>query len=128
MGRASAAGAIYFLVLFGLGFLLGPVRILVLEPRLGPVGAILLEAIPMLAAMVLVAPWAARLLEVPPLPVPRLAMGVAGLILLVLAETALDALLRGRVLWAERIATTDGRIGLLLLLAFALMPLLRRRA
>jgi hypothetical protein len=53
-------------------------------------------------------------------------MGGVGLVLLVLAETALDALLRDRVLWAERTQTPDGLIGLALLLVFALMPALRR--
>ncbi len=125
---AAWAGGFYFLVMFALGFVLGPVREFVLAPRLGPVLAVLVEAVPMVAAMILAAPWAARLFGVPRTPRARLVMGGVGLVLLVLAETVLDQLLRGRVLWAERTQTTDGLIGLGLLALFALMPLLRRRA
>ncbi|WP_137178731.1 hypothetical protein [Roseomonas sp. AR75] len=128
MAGAAAAGALYFAVLFGLGFLLGPFRILVLEPRIGAVGAILVEAVPMLGAMIVVAPWAARMLDVPPTPAARLTMGIVALLLLVAAESALDALLGGRAFWAQRVRTPDGRIGLTLMAAFALMPLVRRRA
>jgi hypothetical protein len=122
------AGALYFAAMFGLGFLLGVVRTLVLEPRLGPAGAVLVEAVPMLAAMWVVAPWAARVFSLPRDAATRLGMGLVGLVLLVAAETVLDALLRGRVMWAERFHTPEGWIGLALLLAFALMPVLRRRA
>jgi len=122
-----AAGALYFAVLFGLGCLLGPVRELLLTPRFGSTLAAAIEAVPMLAGMALAAPWAARLLEVPPTIGARLRMGGMGLVLLVLAETALDWLLRGRGLWLERTRTPAGWIGLRLLAAFAAMPLLRRR-
>lgn len=123
-----AAGAGWFAVMFALGFVLGPIRLLALEPRIGPVGAILVEAVPMLAAMVFLAPRTARLFAMPPAIAARLGMGFVGLVLLVLAESLLDALLRGRLLWAERLRTPEGLIGLGLMLAFALMPLLRRRA
>jgi hypothetical protein len=127
---AAAAGALWFAVMFGLGFLLGPIRIFLLEPRLGAAGAVAVEAVPMLAGMVLLAPWVARLFDLPPTPRARLAMGGVGLVLLLLAETALDALLRGRGpgFWLERAETADGLIYLALLAAFALMPLLRRGA
>jgi len=128
MGVILAAGAGWFAVMFALGFMLGPIRLLALEPRIGPVGAILVEAVPMLLAMILLAPRTARLFAVPPGAATRLGMGMVGLALLVLAESLLDALLRGRLLWAERLRTPEGLIGLGLMLAFALMPLLRRRA
>jgi hypothetical protein len=114
--------------MFALGFLLGPIRMLALEPRIGPVGAILVEAVPMLLAMILLAPLAARLFRVPPTVPARLGMGLVGLVLLVAAESLADALLLGHLLWAERLRTPEGLIGLGLMLAFALMPLLRRRA
>ena len=124
---AAGAGALYFAVMFALGFLLGPVREFILAPRLGPTLAVLIEAVPMVAAMILAAPWAARVFGLSRALSPRLVMGGVGLVLLVLAETTLDALLRGRVLWAERTQTPDGLIGLALLLLFALMPALRPR-
>jgi hypothetical protein len=119
-----AAGAVYFAVMFALGFLLGPVRELLLAPRFGAAAAAAIEAVPMLVDMAFVAPWAARLLQVPPATAARLWMGATGL---VLAESALDWLLRGRGLWLERTRTPAGWIGLGLLAAFAAMPLLRRR-
>jgi hypothetical protein len=124
----AAAGAAWFAVMFALGFLLGPLREVVLAPRFGPVVAILIEAVPMVAAMVLLAPWVARRFRVPRDAGSRLVMGGLGLLLLVAAETGLDALLRGRVMWAERFTTPDGLIGLALLLLFGVMPLLRRKA
>jgi len=127
---ALPAGALWFAVMFALGFLLGPIRIFVLEPRFGATNAVLIEAVPMLAAMWLLAPWVARICAVPATPRARLAMGGMGLALLMLAETALDALMRGRGpgFWLERAQTPDGLIYFALLAAFALMPLLRRRA
>jgi len=124
----AGAGALYFTVMFGLGFLLGVIRTLFLEPWLGAAWAVTMEAVPMIAAMLLVAPWSARLFEVPPSILPRLGMGAVALLLLVLAETALDALFRGSLLWAERARTTAGQIGIGLQLLYAAMPALRRRA
>jgi hypothetical protein len=122
------AGAVYFAVVFGLGFLLGVIRTLFLEPRLGPAWAVAVEAVPMIAAMIVVAPWAARLFDLPTDALPRIGMGIVALVLLLAAETALDALLRGRVLWADRFQTAAGLIGVALQLLFAAMPLIRRRA
>ncbi|WP_270939133.1 hypothetical protein [Falsiroseomonas oryzae] len=125
-----AAGLLWFAVMFGLGFLLGPVRILVLEPRFGATLAVLIEAVPMIAAMVVLAPWVARLFELPPTARARLGMGGAGLLLLLVADTLLGWLLFGRGLDAllDRPATWDGRVYLLLLLLFLVMPWLRRHA
>jgi hypothetical protein len=125
-----AAGLLYVAVLFALGFLLGVIRTLFVEPRLGPAAAVALEAVPMLAAMAVAAPWAARLGDVPSSPAARLGMGLVALLCLVLLETLFAAVLRGRApdFWLERPHTPEGRIGLGLMLAFALMPLLRRRA
>jgi hypothetical protein len=123
------AGALYMVVVFAVGALFGPVRELVLAPMLGPGAAIAIEAVPLLLAMAWAAPWAARRFAVPPTPRARLLMGLGAVLLLVLAETALDALLRGRGpgMWLERALTGHGRIGLALMAAFAVMPLLLRR-
>ena len=126
---AVAAGCFWFAVIFALGFLLGPIRVLFLEPRLGPFGAVAMEAVPMLAAMIALAPRIARLFDVPAAWRPLLAMGVTGLVLTMVAETLLAALLRGRGIgfWLERVETPEGWIYLLLLAALALMPALRGR-
>lgn len=57
MIRAAAA---YFGIVFGCGFLLGPLRVLVLEPRIGTRAAELVEAPVMLAVIVLAARWVGR--------------------------------------------------------------------
>jgi hypothetical protein len=124
----TGAGALYFVVMFALGFLLGFIRTLFLEPWLGAAVAVAVEAVPMIAAMIVVAPWAARVFDLSPEVPARLGMGAVALALLLLAETALDALLRGRVLWGERLRTTEGLIGLALQFLYAAMPLIRRRA
>ena len=54
------AAAIYFGIVFGTGFLLGPFRVLLLEPRVGARTAELLEAPVMLLAIVLVGRWVGR--------------------------------------------------------------------
>lgn len=126
----AAAGVLWFLVMFCLGFLLGPVRMFLLEPRFGDTGAVLVEAVPMIAGMYFLAPWAARLFALPPTPRARLLMGGIGLGLLLAAESLLGWLLFGRGLdhWLDRLRSWDGRIYLALLALFFLMPWLRRRA
>ncbi len=124
-----AAGLAWFAAIFALGFLLGPIRVLILEPRLGPAAAVAVEAVPMLAGMAFLAPRIARRFAVPPGWRSHLLMGLIGIALTIAAETALAALLRGRGpgFWAEQARTPEGWIYLALLAAFALMPLLRRR-
>ena len=57
----TGAAVLYFLLVFGVGFLLGPIRVLFLEPRLGPVAAVLCEAPLLLLAIYLAARWVPRL-------------------------------------------------------------------
>ena len=51
MRQLPAAVALYFAIVFGVGFLLGPIRVFLLEPRLGATLAVLLEAPLLLIAM-----------------------------------------------------------------------------
>ena len=53
--KVAGAAALYFLLVFGAGFLLGPIRVLLLEPRIGPVAAVLCEAPLLLLAIYLAA-------------------------------------------------------------------------
>lgn len=75
--------AVYFLVVFGVGFLLGPFRILVLEPRVGTRAAELLEAPVMLLGILLAGRWVGRRWCHLLTPAARLGVGLitAGLIL-----------------------------------------------
>jgi hypothetical protein len=53
--RIIAAAAFYFLIVFGVGFVFGPVRIFWLEPQLGETLAVICEAPFLLFAIVLAA-------------------------------------------------------------------------
>lgn len=130
MTRAGAfnAGAMYFLLVFLAGWMLGPIRVLLLAPRFGPTIAVLMEAPLMLAAMIVAARWVIRRRQVPVDPGPRLRMGLAALGLLAVAEIAGAALVRGIPLreYLAGIGTPAGQVALLLFLLFAAMPLLVR--
>ena len=119
------AGALYFALVFGAGFLLGAFRVLVVVPRLGTRTAELIEAPIMLAVTFLAARWIVRRLAVPPVPARRLAMGAIALALLLAAEFGVVLGLRGLSL-REYFATLDpvsGTVYYALLGVFALMPL-----
>ena len=63
--REPWPGVLYFAVVFGTGFVLGPIRMLWLVPRVGARTAELLEAPVMLVAIVLLARWVVRRCRVP---------------------------------------------------------------
>lgn len=67
------AGALYFVFVFGAGFVLGPIRIFWVVPRFGERTAQLMETPIMLISIVLAARWIARRLAVPPTPLDCLA-------------------------------------------------------
>jgi hypothetical protein len=111
--------------LFACGFLLAPLRILVLEPHLGPLAAVLVEAVPLLLAMAMLAPWVARRQGVAPGLRARALMGLAGSAVLLGCESVLALALGGFTPWIAGFATPAGLIGLALLAAVAVMPLRR---
>jgi hypothetical protein len=123
--RITAAAALYFLIVYCVGFLLGAMRVLWLEPRLGETVAVLCEAPFLLIASVLAARWLPTTLSLRITP-SLVAMGIGGLCLQQLADFALGALLRG-ITPAQQIAhfaTAPGMVYLALLVAFAAMPIL----
>ena len=128
-GRAVGAGLLYFALTFAAGFALAPVRILVLEPRIGARAAELAELPLMLGISWLAASWTVRRFDVPPTFGARFAMGLLALALLLLAEFGLVLPLRGMTV-AEYFATRDpvsGAAYYVALVAMALMPLAVRR-
>lgn len=126
MSPAFRAGIVYGAAAFGCGFLLGPLRVLVLEPRLGPLGAVAVEAVPMLLALALLAPWIARGHGLGDDRSVRLRMGLWALALVLVLEVLLSIVLGRLGAWVAGFATAAGLVGLALLGALALMPLLRR--
>lgn len=121
---AVKAAAVYFLLAFGAGFILGPFRILVLVPRIGERWAELLELPVMMAVCYCAARWVCRRFAVPPQAPLRLRMGFLALALLLGAEFGLVLWLRGLTV-TQYLATRDpvsGTAYYLSLLVFALFP------
>jgi hypothetical protein len=124
--RIAAAAALYFAIVFSVGFLLGPIRVLWLEPRVGPVLAALSEAPFLLAAMVVAARWVPRLVKLQQSLMPLALTGVGALVLQQIADVAVGIGLRGMSLSEQlgNFATWPGMVYAALLVGFAMMPLL----
>lgn len=128
MTRSRFAGVLlrallYFALVFGVGFVLGTVRVLWLEPRLGVRAAELAEAPVMLVATIVAARFVTRRL-----PSRHrsdfLTSGVLALLLLLVVELTVVLGLRGLTL-RESIAERDpvaGAVYVIDLLLFAAMP------
>ncbi len=128
MTRAALAGALYFAAVFAAGFVLGAIRTVLIVPRLGEFGAVLLELPLMLAASWVLCGAIVKTLAIPPRLPARLVMGGTGFALLMAAEFALGAFGFGRGL-AEQLALLaqpPGTLGLTGQLVFGAIPALRR--
>jgi hypothetical protein len=118
------AGAIYFALVFGAGFVLGTIRTLWVVPRVGARTAELMEMPIMLAVTIMAARWTVLRLAVPPVPSARLGMGCIALVLMLIAEFGFVLWIRGLSI-KEYLATRDpvsGAAYYLLLMVFAIMP------
>jgi hypothetical protein len=116
----------YFSTVFGVGFVLGSIRILWLIPRTGVRTAELLEMPIMILATLLITRWVARGYKLSPVLSMRLAIGFLALLFLVAAEVGLGVALRGLSV-SETITNRDpvsGAVYILALVLFALMPAL----
>jgi hypothetical protein len=124
--RIIAAAAFYFLIVFGVGFLLGPVRVFWLERRLGEAIATLCEAPFLLIAIVLAARWLPGALGLKGNVASLAKMGIVALFLQQLADFAVSIVLRGSTPCQHfvHLATAAGLIYVALLIAFAAMPVL----
>ena len=124
------AGAVYFLIMFGVGWILGPIRELWAVPRFGRLTDVLLEAVIMLIAMAVSSRWVIGRFRVKLTFGSTISMGLVALGILVPAELA-------GVVWVRRLpfpeylasfATGSGLVSLLMFLLFAVMPTLITRA
>ncbi|MFZ0859584.1 MAG: hypothetical protein WCA27_07755 [Candidatus Sulfotelmatobacter sp.] len=118
------AGTLYFVVVFGVGFVLGAVRRLWVVPRIGTRTAELMEMPIMLAVTIVAARWTILLLSVPMMWSARLEMGCIALVVMLTAELGFVAWIRGLSI-KEHFATRDpvwGATYYLLLIVFAIMP------
>ncbi len=119
----------YFAIVFAVGFLCGPIRLLMLEPTFGAIGAVLLEAPILLMAMLYAARYVPRKLRLAANAVAHFGMGFGALAMVLVADFGVGMFLReltpGAI--AAQFGTPAGRIYAALLLAFALMPWLVNR-
>ena len=93
--RAVKSGLLYFALVFAAGFMLGPIRIFWIAPRVGLRTAELLEAPVMLLVSLVAARWIVRRFAVPPNLSHRLGMGCIALVFMLVAEFTLVLWLRG---------------------------------
>jgi len=112
----------YFGLVFGVGFLLGPLRVLWLEPRLGVRTAQLVEAPFMLLAIVLAGRWVGVRLRTGYGASTRLAVGAMAAGLVLVADLGVGVGLRGMTI-AEVFAGRDPVSGTVYYLLVALMAL-----
>ena len=122
-------GVLYFGLVFGTGFVLGPVRVLWLAPRVGERWAELIELSLMIVVILLAARFVVRRLAVPPTMPARLGMGLLALALVLAAEFSLVLWLRGMTL-GDYLGGRDpvaGAAYYLTLAFFAALPLLLAR-
>jgi len=118
------AGGLYFALVFGAGFVLGPIRILWAVPRFGTRMAELLETPIMFVVILVAARWVVRRFALPRGLTSRLGMGCVALGLLLVAEFTLVLWLRGLPI-REYLATRDpvsGTVYYLMLGIFAIVP------
>ena len=115
---------LYFALVFGAGFLLVAVRVLVVVPKVGVRTAELVESPMMLAVTIFAARW---IVERRPEPAAaELAVGILALGCLVMAEIVLGIWLRGKTIrsyFSDR-DPVSGTVYFLLLALFAIMPFL----
>jgi hypothetical protein len=126
--RALKAGIIYFLLVFLVGWILGPIRELWVVPHLGHMAAMLSETVIMLDAMMVAAPWVIRWFEVPQTLSDTLSIGLIAIGLLFPAEIAGVVWVRGLSLreYLASFVTGPGVVSLLMFLVFGAMPILAR--
>ena len=127
--RVLLAAALYFGIVFGVGFLLGAVRVPFLVPRLGERVAELAEMPLMFVAIFLAAGHVVRKYGASVAPLGWVLVGALSLAFLVASELLLAVVLAGRGI-GEYITSRDpvsGSVYLALWVVFAAMPWLRRR-
>ena len=128
--RVLKAGAVYFLIMFGVGWILGPTRELWAVPRFGRLTGVLLEAVFMLIAMAVSSRWVIRRFRVKPTFGSTISMGLVALGILLPAELAGVVWVRGFSLpeYLGSFVTIPGLVSLLMFVLFAAMPTLVTRA
>ena len=120
------AAITYFVLVFGLGFLLGSIRVPFIVPRLGTRKAELLEMPFMLVGILLAARFIVKQFALPDTILAYLSVGVLALGLVLIAELLLVVVLQGGTIrqYIDSRDPVSGSAYLILLLIFAIMPLI----
>jgi hypothetical protein len=124
--RATEAGALYAVIVFLIGFILGTIRVLLLVPRLGETTAVIIESPIMLAASWFVCRWCVNRLDVAATFPARSLMGLVAFLVLMSAEVGMGAPF-GRS-WVDQLAaykSPPGAIGLGAQMIFAMVPVIQ---
>lgn len=120
------AGLLYFVVVFGAGFVLGTIRTLWVVPSVGTRTAELMEMPFMLVVVILAAKFVIKHYNVTPAPILRLGIGLVAFVMLLATEFTVVLWLRGLSI-GEYLATRDpvsASVYYTMLLIFLFMPLL----
>ena len=124
---AATAGAVYFAIVFGIAFVLGVLRTLVLVPRIGAMAAVAIEV-----PIILIVSWFAcrrclRRFPVRAVFADRAWMGLVAFALLICAELLLSILLTDRSVAAffTAFAQPEQKLGLAGQVAFAIVPVVQ---
>jgi len=128
--RTLNASLTYFILVFAVGWVLGPIREFWVVLHFGPVVGALLEAPLMLAATIIAAYLVIRLFAIPYRLGPKVAIGLFAFGILLIAEAAGVVRARGMSIhdYFVRFRTIPGLISLPLFVLFAVMPALIGRA
>ena len=124
---AVRAGAVYFVIVFVLGFVLGTVRVVWVVPQLGEASAVSLEAPIILAFSWAVSRWCVSYFQVQENLAARLLMGLVAFVLLMSAELGVSVIAFGRSV-ADHFAgyrSFPGAIGGSAQLIFAFLPVIQ---
>ena len=128
--RTLKAAAIYFLLVFAVGWVLGPIRELWAVPHFGRMAAMLSEAFIILVAMIVAARWVIQRFHVSRTLPATISMGIVAIGLLLPAEIVGVHWVRGLSVqdYLTGFLTAPGVVSLLMFLLFAAMPTLVTRA
>lgn len=116
-------GVVYGLALLAAGWILGPLRVMVVAPLIGPVAAVGLEAPLLTAVMVLTLRWMERLNLLGRRPAGRAVVGLTGAGVVLAGEVAGAFLAPDHREALSRFVTPSGLFGLVLVAVAALIPL-----
>jgi hypothetical protein len=125
MSQVLKAGALYFAIVFGVGFVLGTIRVLWVVPRIGERTAEVFEMPIMFVVVFVAARWVARHIVDPTL-LRLLAVGAVALGLAIVAEMAVIIFAR-QITVQEYLARRDPLSGVAfvaMLGLFAIMPVI----